>query len=217
MSRNDSTNAPYTNKSRLGGEGLDDGQDVTLFRTPYDLDDLFDIAMGRPRVDFEELQMSPFPGRGKRLHFGGGAKRLTGYEERDWPEWDAEATNMGGQLLPWPDEPGSVSEIVCIHTLDHLSSRAVQHWLREADQALEIGGHVNIVVPHFMSTLAHECIEHKTQYGLKTFRNILSEINDASVDYPEGRGPWGMRVGFNMVMGLEERNLVLVTQLVKVS
>jgi hypothetical protein len=68
-----------------------------------------------------------------------------------------------------------------------------------------------------MSTLAHECIEHKTQYGLKTFRNILSEINDASVDYPEGRGPWGMRVGFNMVMGLEERNLVLVTQLVKVS
>lgn len=220
MSRNDSVNAPYTNTQRLGletGAKLP-GETSTQFYVST-LDEFFDMAMGRPRVDWVPLpdsyEKSDFIG----LHFGGGRKRLAGYRELDYPEWDAE--RMGEWRYPYPNEgmpvlSDTVDSVVVVHTLDHLTSAAVQHFLREAQRVLKPGGTISIAVPHHMGTLAHECIEHKTQYGLKTFRNILTEVNDASVDYPAGRQGWQLRVGYNMVLGLEERNLVQITQLIKI-
>lgn len=230
MSRNDSVNATPTNSHRIGEQF---GMNLPVYFNVVDFDEFFDMAMVRPRVDWVDLPDAMPPTYGDErdlmndfvgLHFGGGNKRLAGYTELDWPEWDGErnepwtvldpmATAGSGirQLVP----DNSVDSIVCVHTLDHLSSRGVQHWLRECERTLKPGGTVSIAVPHHMGTLAHECIEHKTQYGLKTFRNILTDINDSSVDFPEGRQGWTLRVGYNMVLGLEERNLVQITQLLK--
>ena len=211
------TSWKQTNERGLG-QAAPNGD--TIYESPEDLFDIFDVAMRRPRVDWIELEYPPFsqtPGEAndRFIQFGGENKILWGYREVNYPEWNAEDL-----MAPLPFETETVASIVCIHTVDHLSSAAVQHWLEECERILEHQGVITIVVPHFMSTLAHECIEHKTQYGLKTWRNLLGGGNDVSVDYrPEfpSENHWreSLKVGFNMVMGLEERNLVQVTQLIK--
>lgn len=185
-----------------------------LYPAPRQLDHIFDIAMRRPRALWLPIEIPhtvrPESRANRYLHFGGENKIIDGYREINYPEWDAE------KFQPFPLDSGTVESVICIHTVDHLSSTAVQFWLKDMERLLHPGGVITIVVPHFMSTLAHECIEHKTQYGLKTFKNILGGGNDVSVDFRD-EGDWRRRlsVGYNMVMGVEERNLVLVTQLVK--
>lgn len=176
-----------------------------IFGAPVTLDDVFDVAMIRERPYF-----IPLPTEGVRLHMGNGNKWTKGWTHLDYPEWDAEST---------PDRdikysPEEVDAILVLHTLDHLSAEAVVHFLKEVEYVLKPGGTLTVVVPHHMSTLAHECIEHKTQYGIKTWRNILN--NPSYQPLLNGvRREWNLEIGFNMVMGVEERNLVLITQLVK--
>jgi hypothetical protein len=183
---------------------------ITHYGAPVGVLDLFDVAMRRPRRDFVPISQldSPFGAPGYRLSFGSGNKSIEGFTDIDYPVWDAE------KCEPVPYDDGTVREIICLHTLDHLSARAVQFWLADMQRILMPGGTINIVVPHHMSTLAEECIEHKTRYGLKTWRNILANPGYQLVDMDEPV-EWKLAIGFNMVMGLEERNLVLVTQLVR--
>jgi len=188
-----------------------DDRGVTTYKSPTGLLEVFDIAMRRPRKEFRPLPSNWNWAEDEptlRLSFGGGNKRITGYTEIDYPTWDAEKC----EAQPYAD--GTVDGVICLHTLDHLSARAVQFWLADMQRILKPGGSIMIVVPHHMSTLAEECIEHKTRYGLKTWRNILANPGYQLVDMDEPV-KWELEIGFNMVMGLEERNLVLVTQLVR--
>jgi len=177
-----------------------------FFDPPIVVSDVFDIAMIRPRAGF---RMIPEPSKDKILiDIGGGNKVIDGYQRLDWPEWDAERNDLG----MFGDE--EVDGIFSAHALDHISPESVVRLLVEIQRVLKPNATFTIVVPHFMSTLAWECIEHKSRYGVKTWRNILDNpayhphFNNVTV-------PWQLEVGFNMIMGLEERNLVLVTQLVK--
>jgi len=176
--------------------------DVKLFGEPWSIWDHWDIAMVRdlpewvaPRVDLPCVQ------------FGGGHKHIDGWENWDWPKWNAE--NRNHVITEYGN--GTVGGIACYHTLDHLSPDGVINALAEFQRILAPGAAATIVVPHHMSTLAAECIQHKTRYGIDTWRNIFSERQYTHFHSTE----WQLRVGFNMIMGIAERNLVQITQLIK--
>lgn len=177
------------------------------FPLGLDLDDVFDVAMIRERPSFQTIRVVRDFRR--RIHLGPGNKHIEGWTELDYPEWDAET--MG---LPYNNE--SVDAFLALHVLDHLSATAVQDLMSEVQRCLVPGGTFTIVVPHHLGTLAWECIEHKTRYGLKTWRNIFA--NPAYTPINISNRPeivWRLDIGFNMIMGVEERNLVLVTQLIR--
>lgn len=190
-----------------------DPEGKLFFESPYDLSDVFDIAMIRERKGFIRL---PDPRHYKCVDIGGGNKIVEGYDRLDYPHWVA-----GREPLPYGD--GSVHAIFSAHALDHMTGEAVVALLVEVDRVLEPGGTFTVVVPHYSSQLAHECIEHKSQFGIKTWRNILANpAYDPHFNFQRGDGyiedaahTWRLSVGFNMIMGVEERNLVLVTQLIK--
>lgn len=179
-----------------------DPEGKMFFSAPYDLGDVFDVAMIRERRGFIRL---PDPGRNRCIDIGGGNKILNGYERLDWPEWSA------GQPIPAEDD--SVAVVFSAHALDHMDGGEVVSLLMEVDRVLEPGGTFTIVVPHYASQLSAECIEHKSRFGIKTWRNILE--NPAYSPLLNRQHVWSLMVGFNMIMGVEERNTVLITQLVK--
>lgn len=200
----------------------DDGNQE--FDEPLDFWDHFDIAMVRSRAEFVDASTRSGP----RLHLGCGRKLIepddpaedSPWINIDYPEWDAEAfrnPESKRARLPFDDE--SVAEIACYHTLDHLTPEAVVNALREFQRVLQPGAPATIVVPHFMGTLWNECLFHKSRFAVDTWRNIFSERQYDHTANERSRGtipePWKLDVGFNMIMGLNERNLVLVTQLVR--
>jgi hypothetical protein len=55
---------------------------------------------------------------------------------------------------------------------------------------------------------------HKSQFGVDTWRNIFSERQyDHKADGDTGE--WSLTVNVNFMYGITERNLVLVTQMIK--
>lgn len=181
---------------------------MSVHPAPGDVWDHIDIALLRERRDW---LWTP---DGIKVHLGAGQKYLDNFINLDYPEWDAEALGSSGRWkLPLDD--GTVSEIVTQFTFDHLEPWAVVRALRECQRVLRTGGIVNMVHPHYSSQLAHECIMHKSQFGIDTWRNIFSERQyDHTADGDTGE-PWRLAVNANFMYGITERNLVLVTQLVK--
>lgn len=178
-----------------------------VFPEPVSLEDIWEVAMIRDTAEWK-----PLPRWGELVHIGPGRKHLAGYEEIEWPTWDAEK-----DPLPYDDE--SVSAIVSTHSLDHFTPEANYRLLCEVQRVLKIGGLFVVVVPHYLSQLAAECIEHKSRFGLRTFANIMEEkeVHSPVETFREDGAavPWRLRVGFNRILGNEERNLCLVTQIIK--
>ncbi len=191
----------------------DDG--AQWFAPPLDMWDHFDIAMVRNRPEFVECDEA-----GPRLHLGAGRKGIEDSDGEEWvdidyPQWDAEdyGTESNRARLPYDD--GEVAEIACYHTLDHLTPEAVVRALAEFQRVLMPNGVVTIIVPHFMGTLWNECLFHKSRFAVDTWRNIFSERQYDHAANDAGQFKWELSIGVNMIMGLNERNLILYTQLVR--
>lgn len=185
--------------------------DGYLFSPPQTLEDVWDIAMIRPCEEWIPLPIPTFNGN-YCVNIGPGAKHMFGWRELDYPDWDAETDSL-------PFQDNTVLAIFTAHTLDHLSPQAVTNLLVEGQRVLVDGGTITVVVPHFLGQLAWECIEHKSRFGLKTWRNILDNPMYDPIGSRDQRGRafrWEMRVGFNRILGNEEANLALVSQLVRV-
>lgn len=92
-----------------------------------------------------------------RLHLGCGRNILKGWTNVD-------ALNFGQEFIvdlnkPWPFKDNSVSEILCEDVLEHLDSE--EHFLKEMDRVLCLGGIARLRVPHFKCPAAYR-ITHKT-------------------------------------------------------
>lgn len=180
--------------------------DTIKFNEPIDVWDHIDLALLRDRADWE---WNP---SGYRVQLGAGRKLIDEFANLDFPEWDAHDKTGIRWRIPFDD--GTVGQIVCQFTLDHLEPWAVVRTLREAQRVLIPSGTMDIVVPHYSSQLANECIMHKSQFGVDTWRNIFSERQYDHLADGGTAEPWRLRVGANFMFGLTERNLVLVTQLI---
>jgi SAM-dependent methyltransferase len=152
--------------------------------------------------DYAQFRATPTRPGARYLHLGYGNKII---EDRQWdhldrPDWDA-------MTDPLPYNVGSVAGIVAYHMLDHLSDP--RPLLRECERVLEDNGWMVIVVPHYSSELWNSDVDHKSRYATDTWKNIMSDIHYANT------GKWHLRVGFNMLFGFTERNLCLITQLIR--
>jgi hypothetical protein len=180
------------------------------FGHPVTLWDHFNIAMIR---DFPEWQETAPELDGIYLHLSHGRKHIVSppgarWVHYDFPEWDANR----GQI---PENNESVSGIFTSHAMDHYA-RPIW-FLSEVQRVLKTGGWFVNVAGHYTSELAHNCFEHRTRFAIDVWKNAFSDHyydQKGAVDGDSGMG-WKFEIGFNMIMGLKENNVVLVTQLIK--
>jgi len=171
-----------------------------VFSHPLTLRDHMAIAMVKDmnfKPTFEELD-------GIFVQLGAGHKLIKGWQNLDYPEWDA------ADGLPYLDN--EVSGIASYHTLDHIDKPIPL--LAEIQRVLKPGGWFVNIVPHYDSELWHADLTHVSQFAADTWRNIFStrHYDHAAV---EGHTEWRFGIEFNMILGFTERNTVLVTKLVK--
>jgi SAM-dependent methyltransferase len=184
---------------------------------------LFELGMKR-----EVPQLLDFP-KGLVLNLGAGKHVLPGALNLDYPQWDAEnyhievtdrirwAHNNPNRAYPLPPEAGDmyvtcpdgiVAGIHAYHFLEHV--RDPRRMLREMQRVLMPGGVINICVPHYWGSMAHHDLDHKNTYAIDTWANTFS-----APWYTKDREGWKLRIHFNMLMAVTERNAAILTQLVK--
>ena len=165
------------------------------FTQPVTVGDHFRIATVRDWPSFVNTSTE-----GRYIQLGHGMKWIEGWEHFDLPEYNAEC-----DTIPLPEE--SVVGIATYNMLDHVSDpRKV---LIEAGRVLKDGGTFTCIVPHYLGELAHSCFDHKSQFAVDSWRNALDNAHDPS------QGAIPFELGFNMIMGLSENNLFLVTQMIR--
>lgn len=156
--------------------------------------DLFNLGMMR---DYSDI----LPDKtGVILNLGPGNKHIDGAIELEYPSWDAECDEI-------PFDNNSVDQIHAYHFLEHI--RNVPFLLNECNRVLKTGGHINIVVPYYKSSMQFQDLDHKTHYTENTWKVLFD-----TTYYSKGK-VIGFDVHFNMIMGDSEKNLCLITQLVK--
>jgi len=186
------------------------------------IQELFGLGMKRdvpPLLDFPE---------GVVANLGCGKHVLDGCVNLDFPEWEAERYEIqlpreivrpecrkvelpdGGlfhsQLVRCPNN--FLAGIHAYHFLEHVHDP--RRMLREMQRCLMPGGVINICVPHYWGSMAHHDLDHKHNFAVDTWSNTFS-----APWYDKDRDGWQLRIHFNMLMAVTERNTAILTQLVK--
>lgn len=158
------------------------------------IQELFKIGMKRhinPLLPADGRQLELGPGEFQNAEWG-----------LDYPDWDGNAD----ATIPYEDE--TFDAIHAYHFLEHLEEP--QHVLYECQRVLRRGGVMNIVVPYYKSQLAYECLEHKSFFTEETWETLFTK---ACNKYGYN---WSFEVNVNLIIGIAERNLCLMTQLIKI-
>jgi len=123
--------------------------------------------------------------------------------------FDADRGWWAGEQLPFEDE--SVDLVIAYHFFEHLTKVDLLDTLRELERILKPGGVINSVTPHWSAEIAHQDLDHKLFFTEQTWNNLFHN------DYYDGTMPrdWMFHVGFQLIIGLVQRNLVLLTQIVR--
>lgn len=160
------------------------------------LSDTFTLGMNRVIPEFKEIKPEHV-----QLNVGCGNKVIDGAHNIDYPEWDADK-----DPLPFKDK--SIDVIHAYHFLEHVQCPIKM--LLEFQRVLKPGGFVNVVVPYYTSQMAAHDLDHKSQFCEETWRVLFGNPY-----YNKHRIEWKFEIGANVIMGVVERNLALVTQLIK--
>jgi hypothetical protein len=123
----------------------------------------------------------------------------------DMPGWDAERDGL--QHF----KPGTVGGIFAFHFLEHLEDPG--WFLQECQRVLMPGAPATFVVPFYNTQGAIQDLGHKHFFCEDTWRILMqNEYYDPSL----GQGhKWELRVGTNLLIGVAERNIALMTQFIK--
>jgi SAM-dependent methyltransferase len=162
---------------------------------PVNFLDFFNAGMARNIQDIEWV----LPGLS--LNIGAGHKQIEGATPLDLPEYNAETDKI-------PHEDNSVANIFCFHFLEHIDN--IVFFLRECQRVLKPGGLMFICVPHYKSEMAFQDIDHKRFFTESTWKKLFE-----NPFYDKDKLGWEFDVTFNMIVGENERNLSLLTQLRK--
>jgi hypothetical protein len=161
------------------------------------INELFKLGMKRDILDLIA------PGE-KTINLGAGKQVIPGAINYDYPSWN-------GQTDDIPHDDDTIDTIYAFHFLEHLSPASVIFMLREFQRVLKVGGTANIVVPHRLSSMAYQDLDHKSFFTEETWKTLFTNPY-----YDKNREvPWKLAVGTNIIIGVVERNLAQMTQLVK--
>lgn len=151
-------------------------------------------------MDRDMHEALPMP-EGVVLNIGAGKKLIANTIVLDWPEWDADK-----QPIPYEDE--SVDGIHCYHFLEHVEKPI--DVLKEFQRVLKPGGLLQIVVPFYNAACFYQDLDHKHPFSEETWRNTFH------TPYYDKKGKgWLLEVHLNIIIGIVERNICLMTQMVK--
>lgn len=160
------------------------------------IQDLFQMGMARTIPDLIDHGEDCVA-----LNLGCGNKKIAGATNLDLPHWDA-------NKQPIPADDGYVDCIYAFHFLEHLDDPIAM--LAEIQRVLKPGGVANIVVPYYTSQMSAQDLSHKSVWCEETWNNLFSNFY-----YARQSDGWALRVNLNIIIGVAERNLCLMTQLVK--
>jgi len=166
-------------------------------KNPITMDAVFEVGMDRAVIPFLP------PPDGPQLNLGAGAKSI-----EDTIALDA-STGWRAPILPFRSR--SIAAIHAYHFLEHLAKDELLELLMECQRVLKTNGIMNIVVPHWSAECAYQDLDHKSFWSESTFTNLMSN------PYYDGTMPreWTIRARSVMLMGVVQRNLVVVAQLVQ--
>jgi SAM-dependent methyltransferase len=161
------------------------------------------FSLGMKRTIPPTLQ-PPLDAKVPRLEFGGGRVPLPGAMSLDFPAWDASKDSI-------PLEDGSVGAIFAFHFFEHLTGAEAIRLLREVERVLVPGGVLTVVIPHRLSDMAFQDLDHKSFWTEDSWKHLLSNAY-----YDKNREvPWRLRHHSSIIIGIVARNLALMSQLEK--
>lgn len=161
------------------------------------INDLFREAMKR---ELPEL----LPRGARVVNLGAGHQVIDGAEALDYPEWNAETDDL-------PYEDASIDSILAYHFFEHLTGKQAIALLREVERVLKLGGTLTLCVPYYNSSMASQDLDHQSFWNEGTFKTLFGNPH-----YIKNREvPWQLEVHFQAIMGVVERNLCLLVQLVR--
>ncbi len=135
------------------------------------------------------------------INLGCGNSPLDGCLNYDYPEWDANTT-------PIVHGNNTVDVIHAYHFLEHCKDPVKM--LLDCQRVLVPGGHMNIVVPYYTSQMACHDLDHKHFFTEETWKTLFNNPY-----YDKNEIEWKFKIHLNIIIGVVERNLCLMTQLVK--
>ena len=140
---------------------------------------------------------------GKHINLGSGSglKTIHNCIDIDYPEWDANKDRL-------PFEDNSIDVVRSYHFLEHIKN--AKFVLEEVDRVLKPGGIMNNVVPYANSNAQFSSLDHVSFFNEKTFHRLFNEKTYKNTDYN-----FKLKVHAQWIIGIVERNLCLMTQLVK--
>ena len=148
-------------------------------------------------IDYSKLD-------GVKLNLGCGNKIIPDTIGLDLPEWDGDKPKI-------PYSNGEVAVIHAYHFLEHLQDPIAM--LAECQRVLKPGGLMNIVVPYYTSQMMAHDLTHRHAFCEETWRNTFKNTYYRLAGSPDEG--WQFEVGLNIIIGIVERNLCLLTQLIR--
>lgn len=111
-----------------------------------------------------------------------------------------------------PFEDNSIGGIYAVNIFEHLHDpRPI---LKECARVLDLGCPLNIFVPHALSGMYLQDLDHKKPFILDTWKNWLDNEYWGPVKLGQRLG---LTLGANFTFGIKEENTAIITQLVKTS
>lgn len=157
---------------------------------------LFKLGMKRDVPELIEFS-------GKSLDIGASGKAVApGATPLGLPDWQFPRD-------PIPAETGTVATIHAYHFLEHLTGTDAIAFLREVERVMIPGASVlNFCIPYYNSNQHAQDLTHKSAWCEDTFKNLF---HNSWYD----RGEWKLRIHTIMIIGIVERNLSLIGQLIR--
>lgn len=128
--------------------------------------------------------------------------------------------NLGLPGWRWPVDPipfpdGSVGIFHAYHFFEHLTGEEAILLLKAIEKKLVPGGIVQFCIPYYSSNMAAQDLTHKSQWTEDTFKTLFRNAYYDPTANAFGE-EWSLQVHFQAIMGVAERNMALIGQLVKV-
>jgi len=142
------------------------------------------------------------------LNAGPGKKMLRNTIPVGLPEWDADYNR-----LPFKDN--TVDGIHTYFLLEYVQDPVKV--IKEFQRVLKPGGLVNIAVPYYSCQLAYHDISYKNFFCETTWKYLFDNpyYDRADWEHYDKEKLWLFKVNFNIIIGVIERNMFMLTQLEK--